>query len=176
MKNLNKKSIRLVIETGILAILLIANISLAATSATVAATVTLQNVSVTVADGSISYGTIAANNYMTTLSSPGLADQQTATNAGNVNEDFTIKGSDSANWTIGGAPGSDVYTHKFCKATCGTNASPTNFTALTTSYQSLATAVTTSGTQVFDLQLFTPTSSTFFTSQSVDVTVMAAAS
>ena len=59
----------------------------AADSASVTATVTAQNVSVTVSDGSISYGTLAVNNTEDTTSS-GVDDSQTATNNGNVDEDF----------------------------------------------------------------------------------------
>jgi len=149
----------------------------AAGSATVTSTVTVQNVSVSVSSGTVSYGTLAVNTSKTTLTSPGLADTQVVTNNGNVPEDFTIKGQNSAGWTLDTTNSTlDHYIHKFCKATCGTDASPTNFTALTTSYASLATSVAAAGTQNFDLQITTPQSSDVFTSQSVDVTVLAAAS
>lgn len=152
-------------------------IAQAATSATVTSTVTVQNVSVSVADGTVSYGTLATNTSLSTLSSPGLGDQQTATNNGNVAEDFNIKGQNSANWTLDTANSTtDHYIHKFCVATCGTDASPTNFTALTTSYAALGAGnVATSGTQTFDLRITTPQTSSVFTSQSVDVTVQAVA-
>ncbi len=175
MNTQNKNSVRLVVELVALIGLLVGNISLATSTATVAATVTLQNVSVSVADGSISYGTLAVNTTKTTLAG-GLNDQQVATNAGNVAEDFNIKGQNSANWTLAGTAGVDTYVHKFCVATCGTEGTPgAGFTALTTSYASLATNVATSGTQAFDLLINIPTSSATFTSQSVDVMVQAVA-
>ncbi len=117
------------------------------------------------------------NASKSTLASPGLADQQTVTNDGNVAEDFTIKGTNSAGWTLDSTNSTeDHYIHKFCIATCGTDASPTNFTALTTSDQALGTGnVAAAGTQVFDLRITTPQTSSVYTSQSVNVTVTAAA-
>lgn len=147
----------------------LSGIAMAASSASVAATVTVQNVSVTVSPGTVAYGTLAVNSSSST--NPGST--QTVTNNGNVAEDITIKGQNSTNWTLGGTAGVNQYVHKFCISTCGTP--PTNYTALTTSYQALATNIAASGTQTFDLDITTPTSSTSFTQQSVDVTVLAAA-
>ena len=142
----------------------------AATTAIVAATVTVQNISVSVSDGSIAYGTLGTNSSAGTSGT----DTQTATNNGNVAEDFNIKGQNSANWTLGSASGSDTYVHQFCSATCGS--APTNYTKLTTNYQALGAGnVTANGTQTFDLYITTPTSSSVFTQQSVDVTVQAVA-
>lgn len=141
----------------------------AADTASVTATVTVQNISVTVADGTVAYGTLAVNASADT----NPADTQTATNNGNVTENFNIKGQNSANWTLANIAGADNYVHRFCTATCTTP--PTNYTALTTSYQTLAASVATSGTQTFDLVITTPTSSTNYTEQSVDVTVQAVA-
>lgn len=150
----------------------------ASTTGTVAATVTVQNVAISVTDGTIAYGTLAADASISTLVSPGVADQQTATNDGNVAEDFTIKGSNSAGWTLASTnTASDTYIHKFCIATCGTDAAPgAGFTVLTLIDQSLAAGVAAAGTQTFDLRVTTPQTSTVFTSQSVNVTVTAAAS
>lgn len=142
----------------------------AATTATVAATVTVQNVSVSVADGSVAYGTLATNTSAGTNGS----DTQTVTNGGNVAEDFNIRGQNSANWTLGASAGVDTYVHQFCTATCGS--APTNYTKLTTSYAALGAGnVAANGTQTFDTYITTPTSSSVFTQQSVDVTVQAVA-
>lgn len=142
----------------------------AAGTATVTATVTVQSVSVTVSDGTVAYGTLAVNASAGTNGS----DTQTATNNGNVAEDFNIRGQNTANWTLAGSAGADQYAHRFCTATCAS--APTNYTALTTSYQSLGTGIAASGTRTFDLYLTTPTASTNFSQQSVDVTVQAVAS
>lgn len=141
----------------------------AADTATVTATVTVQNISVTVSDGTVAYGTLANN----TSAGTNPSDLQTATNNGNVTENFQIKGQNSVGWTLAATAGSDQYVHKFCTATCGTP--PTNYTALTTSYQTLATGKAVSGTQTFDLYITTPNPSTVYTVQSVDITVLAEA-
>lgn len=141
--------------------------SRAATTATVTATVTVQNISVTVSDGTVAYGTLSLNTSAGTNGS----DLQTATNNGNVSEALNIKGQNTAAWTLASSAGADQYIHRFCTATC--NSAPTNYTALTTNYQTLSSSVAASGTQTFDLYLTTPTSSSSFTQQSVDVIVQA---
>ncbi len=145
------------------------SVVLSSTTATVTATVTVQNISVSVSSGTISWGTLGSN----TASSTNAAYTQTATNNGNVAEDFNIKGQNSTNWTLAGTNGTDQYVQKYCTATCGT--APTNYTALTTNYQTLATNKAASGTQTFDLYILTPNPSTVFTQQSVDITVQAVA-
>jgi len=144
----------------------------AADSATVNATVTAQNISVSVASGTIAYGILPVNTSKSTIAAD-LDALQTATNTGNVAEDLNIKGANSAAWTLAAAPGAEQYTHKFCTTTCTTP--PTNFTALTTNYQTLGTNIATSGTKTFDLQITTPTSTADFTPQNVDVIVQAVA-
>ncbi|MGB9743190.1 MAG: hypothetical protein ACPLW9_00510 [Minisyncoccales bacterium] len=169
---------KLIATIGILALagMMVFTIVRAADTATVTATVTVQNISVSVSDGSVAYGTMAVNTWKSTL--PGeLNDMQTATNNGNVTENFNIKGQNSANWTLASSPGSEQYTHQFCNDTdndCSTP--PTNYTALTTSYATLDTGIATSGTVDFQLRLGTPTATSNYTQQSVDVTVQAVAS
>lgn len=142
----------------------------AASTATVTATVTVQNISVSVSDGTVTYGTLSTNASAGTNGS----DTQTATNDGNVAEDLNIRGQDSASWILDSANSTtDHYIHRFCTATC--NSAPTNYTALTTNYQTLAGSVAASGNQTFDLHITTPQTSTVFTQQSVDVTVQAVA-
>lgn len=158
-----------ILSAFIVSVVALSGVVKAATTASVTATVTVQNVSVTVADGTAAYGTLAVN----TSADTNPLDTQTATNNGNVAENLNIRGQNSANWTLGAAAGADTYVHRFCTATCTTP--PTNYTALTTSYQTLATGVAASGTQTFELEITTPTSSTNFTQQSVDVTVQAVA-
>ena len=145
---------------------------MAATSDSVSATVTAANISVTVTDGTVAYGSLATSATADTASGD-LDDSQTATNDGNVTQDFDIAGQNSTDWTLAASAGSDQYTHKFCKTDC--DGSPT-WVALTTSYQELATSVAADGTQVFDLQIGTPSTNTSSDAQSVDVTVLASAS
>jgi hypothetical protein len=152
-----------------IASLLLAQKANAANTATVNATVTVQSVSVSVSSGAVSYGTLATNTSAGTNGS----DTQTSTNNGNVAEDLNILGSNSTGWTLGTSAGTNTYVHQFCTSSCGT--APTNYTKLTTSYQALKTNLAANGTQTFDLYLTTPTSTTDFTQQSVNVTVQAVA-
>lgn len=160
-----------------LTILLIFGLSIGANSKAadtgqVSATVTAQNITVSVTDGSVSYGTLALSGTKDTTSS-GVNDSQTATNDGNVAEDFNIKGAVTTAWTLAATQGTNQYFHKFCNnGTC--DASPT-WTALTTNYQTLGTNITSSGTKEFDLQIGVPSSTATFTQQSADVTVQAVA-
>jgi len=150
--------------------LIIGTMVSAATEATVTATVTVQNIAVSVSDGIVAYGTLGQNSTKGTHSGD-LNDLQTATNDGNVTEDFNIKGQNSTNWTLGATAATDVYVHQFCTSTCTTP--PTNYTALTTSYATLATGIAASGNQTFDLYINTPNTSSVFTQQSVDVIIQA---
>jgi len=140
-----------------------------ASSADVAATVTVQNISVTVSDGIVAYGTLAAGGSKDTVTP---SDLQTATNNGNITETINIRGTNSAAWTLAGtASGATNYKHEFSKdrfATAGT--------ALTTSNQELASGVASGGSQTFDLKVTTPPSASVFTEQSVNVVVVATAS
>lgn len=138
----------------------------AVTESSVAATVTVQNISVSVTDGTVAYGTLPVNTTKSTLVGD-LNDLQTATNNGNVTETLNIKGSDSANWTLAATAGANQYKHEFSKDAFVTP------TVLTTAYQTLQAGVAADGTQTFDLRITTPTSSTNFGQQSVNVTVQA---
>lgn len=133
--------------------------------------------SVSVTDGGVVYGTLVSGGSQDTTSS-GVNDTQTATNNGNVTENFNIKGQNTAcPWTLATTAGSEQYAHKFCTTGTGSpdpcDAGPT-WNPLTTSYsQTLATGVPVDGTQKFDLQVLVPTSTNCFTQQSVDVTIQA---
>jgi len=126
-------------------------------------------VSVSVSDGAISYGTLPANSSKSTCTSE-LNDAQTVTNNGNVNENFLIRGQNSANWTLAATPGTDQYVHKFATSTCSTF---TGGTALTTTDQTFATGIAPNATTTLNFQITTPTNTSFFTQQSVDVTITA---
>ncbi len=139
----------------------------AATTGTVTATVTAQNIALTVADGSVTYGVIGVGGSVATNAS-GVNDSQDAVNVGNTASNINIKGQNATNWTLGGSPSSETYSHKFCTTNC--DAGP-SWTALTTSYQTLKANLAVGGTQNFDLILYAPSSTTNYTQQTVDVTV-----
>jgi len=135
-----------------------------ATEGSVTATVTVENVSVSVTDGTVDYGTLPVNTSSTTVD---FDDTQTATNDGNITADLNIRGVDTANWTLEASAGSEQYKHEFSLN------SGASYTALTTDNQSLATGVTASGSQAFDLRITTPTATVNFGEQSPNVTVQA---
>jgi len=90
----------------------------AADTQTIAATVTFQQVSLSVSDGSVAYGVVPASGTANTVA---LTDSQIITNTGNVNEDFDIKGlatttgGTCTHWTIleSGVPGANQYGHEW---------------------------------------------------------------
>lgn len=139
--------------------------------------ITYTVISVTVADGIVTYGSVPTGGSQNTTSS-GVNDTQVATNSGDSAEDFNIRGTNSANWTLASIAGVEQYVHSFCKTGTGSpdpcDASPT-WTPLTTSYQSLALNVLASGSQSFDLRIKPPDTTAITSSQSVDVTIQAVA-
>jgi hypothetical protein len=156
----------------------VATSAFAATTGTVAATVTPQNISVAVSDGSVAYGTLSLSASADTTSG-GVNDTQVATNDGNVAEDFNILSSNATGgtaWTLSGAPGVDQYSHSFCNTGSGSpdscDATPT-WTTMTTNYTQLADNVSPAGTNRFDLKLDTPTSSTDYVQKTINVTIQA---
>lgn len=147
----------------------------AASTGTVDATVTAQIFSVSLdnSDG-IAFGTIATSSTKDTTTA-GVDDSTTATNNGSVAAKFNIKAANStggAGWTLGATAGSETYTMKFCVTTCDSSPSWSSV-GIDPSYQTLAASVAVSGTQVFDLQVGTPTSTTETTQQAITVTVQA---
>jgi len=143
----------------------------AATTGSVAATVSAQNLSLSVADGTVTYGAIGVGSSKSTVLSE-LNDSQDAVNIGNTNSTFNIVGQTSPNWGIGPSAGNEIYAHKFCKTNC--DSSPT-WTAMSTNYATLTTNIAVGGTQNFDLIIFPPTVTANYTSQSVNVTVQVTA-
>lgn len=156
---------------GFVGMLVAYSAALALNTATVTATVTVQNISLSVADGVIVYGTLASNTTKSTCTTE-LNDLQTVTNNGNVAETFNIKGQNSVNWTLAALAGTDQYVEKFVNVACSTWSLGT---ALTTVYATLASNIAASGTTNLNLQINTPNPSTVFTSQSVDVLLQAVA-
>jgi len=177
---MSKKSLKILLLSfvlvGIFSLVVVLGVK-ADDEGTVTATVTVQNISVSVDDGGVTYGTMASNTSKTTLSGE-LNDMQTATNDGNVTEDFNIKGKDSDDWELADTTASDQYVHQFCNETdddCSTP--PTSYTAMNEDdYTTLdEDIVATTGTTDFHLRITTPNPSTVYTQQSVDVTVQAVA-
>jgi hypothetical protein len=162
-----------VITILVLTGMVVSVVSYAADTASVTATVTARNISVTVSDGSIAYGNVGVSGTASTTSD-GLDDSQTATNNGNVSETFNIIGTDSGDWTLESAIGSDQYTQAFCNTlTC--DSAPTYTLMQQVAYTTLSstTVATSTGTQIFDTRINLPSSSSVYTEQSVNMTVQA---
>lgn len=146
----------------------------ASDSAMVVATVVLENISVSVSDGTINYGTLPLNSSANTIT---LTDTQTITNEGNITIDILIKGQDSANWTLGNSGDTNQYAHHFCNASESDCDTPTtNYLNLTTNNLTLDSGIVPNDEINLDLHITTPTTSTFFTEQNVDVIITAVAS
>ncbi len=141
----------------------------AGAQSTVIATVTVQNIALSVTDGTIAYGIIPANTSRSTCTTE-ANELQTVTNTGNVSATFNIRGTNSANWTLAATPGADQYVHRYLNTTCSTFSGGT---PLTLTNQNLATSVAPLGTTPLNLQVTAPNPSTVFTAQNVDVIVQA---
>jgi len=164
---LTASSLMGVFTCGVVAIAIAVFPVQASNEATVVATVTVENISVSVDSGVVSYGILGLNDTAGTHSS----DTQTATNEGNVPATILIKGQDTAAWTLGTTAGVNTYVHQFCTSDCATPT--TNYTPLTLNNQELVSNLSAAGQETFDLFINTPTSSSSFSEQSVDVTVTA---
>jgi len=147
----------------------------AADNATVTATVTAQQIAVSVSDASIAYQTLQVGTSATTAESDGDAinDTQFVSNDGNVNEDFDLQGQNSTSWTLADAPGSETYVHEFCDTDC--DGTPT-WHALSTSLSAVELNVGSGVTWPVDFRLQMPSSTTEDGQQNVDVTVQCSAS
>lgn len=176
----SKMKNRYLIALSLLAVLFLFPLSNvhAATTGTVAATVTPINISVSVTDATVAYGFLDVSSSKDTTSG-GTNDTQTATNDGNVAEDLNILSTNATGgttWTLAGSIGANQYKHSFCITGSGSpdlcDASPT-WTAMTTSYQALSSNIAASGTKKFDLKIDTPSSVSDYVQKSITVTVQA---
>lgn len=132
--------------------------------ATVNATVTALTISVSVSPNSVAYGTRQVGTA-DAIPSPAFF---TATNNGNVNENFAIRGSDTAAWELNGTAGPDTYVHRFSTGSQG----PWTTLDETTS-SSLVSGVTPTGNVQVFLNMDLPTSTTANGQQNAAVTIIA---
>ncbi|OGH87465.1 MAG: hypothetical protein A3J93_02945 [Candidatus Magasanikbacteria bacterium RIFOXYC2_FULL_42_28] len=123
-------------------------------------------VSVSVQDGIISYGYLSAGSSTTTIA---IGDSQTVTNNGNVDIDLGIKGSTSTpgNWTLASQVGPDQYVHEYSVDVGDT------WVPLTADYQLLVPGVPPDAGGVIDFRIQVPSSTSDYSTQNVDVTILA---
>jgi len=160
------KSVKALVASIAIVSLMAMLVGTAVMGATVTATVTAANIAISVSSGTIAYGTVLTSQDTVTL-----GQTQTVTNDGNVAEDFSVAGTDSADWTLGATAGSATYRHDFC---AGTSCTPS--TPLTTTDQSLATSVAAAGTQDVNFKITVPTSNAGTAQENVNVSITASAS
>ena len=153
--------------------LLLAPCAIALADNTVSATVQVKTISVAVTDGEVSYGVLAASATQDTLVT-GVNDPQTATNDGNVNEDFTISGADTTGcvWALDTTQDADQYYHKF-SVNAGSSWTPLTTTLGTPDEIALASDIAPVSDEVFDLKIGVPSSSTCSTTATSVITVTA---
>ena len=156
-----KNPVILILSLIVLVLLLVGPVW-GTTTGTINVTVTPKLISLSVSPSSYSYGTLGLSETATTTI-PFAVE-----NTGNVDEDFDVKGFDTADWLLGEPAGADIYQHDW------KNMSGGGYTALTKSAGvSAATSVGTGNSENFKFQLHTPTSSDATDTQSPNVTFTA---
>lgn len=147
-------------------------ISKAAETATVTATVTVQNISIEmVENATIAYGTISVQTTEETTAD-GKGTTPVANNNGNIAEKVSLQGTNSAAWTLSSDTTADHYFHKVCTADCTTTGS---WAALESSgYYQIVGSLAASNSTPFDLQIGAPVTTSSYGEQNVNVSVQAA--
>ena len=139
----------------------------AASTATVAATVSATNLAVSVSDGSIAFGSVALNTATTTVG--GTGQTQTVSNDGSAAV-INVKSGNATGgttWTLGTSAGSDIFK---IEVSTTTGSSYMTFQATDTYLTaSSSSASLTSGP--LDFRFTTPTVSTDFVQKSLTITV-----
>jgi hypothetical protein len=157
------KKIALILATAAVLASSLTLATLAENPATVNATVTVLNISVSVSPSTVAYGSRP-------LSATGVVpspDNFLATNNGNVTEKFSIKGAGTAAWTLGSTPGADRYVHRFSSSSQGP------WTELTETNSIFASSIAPAGNVQVFLQMDLPTSTTATAQQTAPVTILA---
>lgn len=144
---------------------------------TVTATVEIGDISVTITPTSFDYYSMPYSATSTSYSLLGVGGEQPGSGhniaalVGAVETDLDIKASGTADWTLDATIGADTYVHKFGLAD-GETTEPGSYAALTDTYVPLTTAVTSSTSIYFGLEIQVPASGTT-TQQSAPVYVLA---
>jgi len=135
------------------------------------------SISIETGEESFDYGKMnfeAASSTLTLFGGTGI----TAINDGNVIETFYINGQNTAcPWAlVTDVPSVNQYKHQFCNMADGCSSYPTNYTAMTTNYLDnvLATDIAASGGMIdFQLRITAPFSTSCYSAQNADVTIVA---
>lgn len=150
--------------------------ALAGDEVTISATVTVKNISIVLTDpgaAGISYGFVALSEIEV---APSPDDLLKATNDGNVEEDFFIKGTDATGtgeetWSlVKTPPANNTYNHKFGLAPGGVLGTLSSFGTTNENFKADLAA---NGFAEFKLRLSTPATTGTIGERSMDVIVMA---
>lgn len=139
----------------------------AASTATVAATVTASNLAVSVSDGSVAFGSVALNTATTTVG--GTGQTQTVSNDGS-NAVINVKSGNATGgttWTLGTSAGSDTFK---LEVSTTTGSAYMTFQA-TDTYLTASSSSASLTTGPLDFRFTTPTASTDFVQKSLTITV-----
>jgi len=146
--------------------------------AQIAATVTLQAISVTVSPGyptEVSYGVMATSAQAEPVTyTPGSYRYLRVENDGSGAEDLLIKGANATcgagTWTLAATPGANQYSHLY-----GIGQAPTTYSALSTAASPLVSDVAVGVPVDFNLKIQTPTTSSVWGQYSTTVIILAVA-
>ena len=137
----------------------------AAEEATVSATVTVLSLSVSVDDGSVPYGILAAGATNDTFSIP---DRQVVENDGNDAIDVNIRGGTTDSWDLTTSAGTDEFVHRFASDDAGDD-----LQALTDDQTLFTDNLAAAATRALDLEIQVPIATTETGLQTADVTLTA---
>ena len=138
----------------------------AATTGTIAATVTATNIAVSVSDGSIAFGSVALNTATTTVAH---GETQTVSNTGSAAV-LNVKSGNATGgtaWTLGTSAGSDTFK---LEVSMTSGSAYMTFQA-TDTYLTASSTFASLANQNVDFRFTTPTASTDFAQKSMTVTV-----
>ena len=152
----------------------------AAGAADVVATVTPQIVSVTIADGGVDFGIVAAGGSNDTIDGT-ASETQIITSASNVSTDVQIRSTDATgttvDWNLEATIGLDQFIHSYDVDTAGAGSAVwTAFPADNSNSAVVATLPISGNSVTLDLKIDMPDTITDTTVHSIDVTVLATAS
>lgn len=157
----------------------------AADTASVTATVTPQVIAVSIEDGTVDYGILAAGETNNTFDGEATADTQTISNGSNVSANIALRSSDAyvvadtTDWALAGTAGTNQFAHSYDINASGSASwatFPANGTFGNINTSTVVTLDASDGvypTATLDLKIDMPTSITNTSAHSIDVTVLA---
>lgn len=186
---IDKKKLMAVLLCAFVFMTMIPMVASADDEDTITATVTIQHLSIELFedDTSTPYTTWAMGTVSAGYDNMASTDGVYMKNTGNVTENYKIKTSNTANWTAGSSAGENVFVLRAeIQATAEAPTLDGSETALTTSYQTCNGTLFAGSGDGFEisagsgdylyLRFESPTSTTYYTEQTITITVGCVAS